>query len=673
MSAICGVIGVDGKPWTAADLDGVMRELSPLGRDGGGSWAGTTGRCGVVVAAALRHSTPEDAADRQPAQNGDGSIILVGDIRVDNRSDLAAALPLEDNRSTPDSAFVLAAYERWGAKRFLDRVIGEFSLAIVDRRRGGVLLARDHLGSRPLAVHQRKGIVAFASMPLALTSFEGVGHRLDLQRTAEALALVYSMERTFVDGVEWLPRATVAWIDESGVRTRKWWDPDPHEIVDLGSAAAHEEALRESFDLAVAARLRSSGGVAATVSGGLDSTSVAATAAGLLDPRPLLTYTSAPSPGWRIGEKPGWDADESPLVRELAKVYPNMVTAFIHPSLDADLLRLQEPLWGLGSGPTRNPCNIQWMSAISDRAAADGASTLLTGERGNLFFSADGPAWLITHLRAGRAIIAAKEAAAWKQSSGDGWYRTLRDQVAMHLLPPPLLGVARRLTNRTGELEKWLRATSVRSEVAASLDLPTRLPHLDPRRRPDLRAMMLTPLDHASALADRSAAMAGLYGIEVRDPTGDRRVLEVAIRQPEWNRRRNGITRAVVRGAMADRLPSSIVNRTQRGEQFPEWLEVMTARRMELAAELDQLEQHQTSRELIDTSRLRELVHRWPDRSLRADPAITQDYRLVLLRALVMSRYLRWFEARAERAPQRRSDLRGEKVVVVTRPDSSHS
>ncbi len=58
MSAICGVIGQDGRPWSAADLDGVMHTLAPLGRHGGGRWAGTAGRCGVVVGAALRHSTP---------------------------------------------------------------------------------------------------------------------------------------------------------------------------------------------------------------------------------------------------------------------------------------------------------------------------------------------------------------------------------------------------------------------------------------------------------------------------------------------------------------------------------------------------------------------------------------------------------------------------------------
>ena len=122
------------------------------------------------------------------------------------------------------------------------------------------------------------------------------------------------------------------------------------------------------------------------------------------------------------------------------------------------------------------------------------------------------------------------------------------------------------------------------------------------------------------------------------------------MRQPEWVRRHDGITRAVARGAMADRLPPEIVHRRARGEQLPDWLDIMTAAREEVATELEQLEEHPTSRELIDTDRLRRLVDRWPDRTLRTDPAVERDYRYALWRALVVSRYLRWFEQRAAAA-----------------------
>src|SRR3954465_12791251 len=116
MSAIAGLIGLEGQPVDETDLAGVTAALAPLGPDGPGAWSGRVGRMGVSVSAALRRRTPEDSADAQPAWNGPKSIALVGDLRIDNRPDLAGALAMRDEVDVPDSAFALAAYERWGER-----------------------------------------------------------------------------------------------------------------------------------------------------------------------------------------------------------------------------------------------------------------------------------------------------------------------------------------------------------------------------------------------------------------------------------------------------------------------------------------------------------------------------------------------------------------------------
>lgn len=91
VSAIFGVVGLDGRPWTGVDLEAVAQAVAPLGPDGGGTWAGTAGRCGVAVGAALRISTREDEADRQPSRGRDGSLVVAADIRSGSG---AASLPL---------------------------------------------------------------------------------------------------------------------------------------------------------------------------------------------------------------------------------------------------------------------------------------------------------------------------------------------------------------------------------------------------------------------------------------------------------------------------------------------------------------------------------------------------------------------------------------------------
>ncbi len=597
-----------------------------------------------MVGARLRLSTPEDEADQQPARSRDGRLVLVGDLRIDNRAELAPTLGLRDELPVPDSAFVLAAYERW-TDAFLDHVVGEFALAIVDQNRGGVLLARDHVGQRPLVIHQRRGVVAFGSTALALTALEGVGHALDVERAAEVLALAYSSERTFVQGVRWLAPGSAIWVSDTGLRRWDWWRPDPEEIVDLGSGAAHERELREAFERAVAALIRSRGRTGAGVSGGLDSTSVAATAARRLAPTLLPTYTSAPPPGRSSGARAGWDADESPLVRELAALHPNMSPAFVHLSPGMSIFDLHEPMWELGADPVRNPCNLLWIDAVHRRAASDGVTTLLTGARGNLHFSADGPGWIAALLSARRPTVAYREAEAWRRATGDSRGR-IAGRLVLESVPAAAQRVAHAIRRRPSALVTWSAATALRAQILADLDLPRRLPMLDETRRVDPRAVAMWAIQADATQAATFSVLAALTGVEQRDPTSDRRVLETAARQPEWTRRRDGVTRAVVRGAMADRLPPQILLRTRRGEQLPDWLDLMTGARTEVGQELGELERHETSRELIDTTRLRALVSRWPAPGSSADPIVVRDYRLALLRALTVSRYLRWFERR---------------------------
>jgi asparagine synthase (glutamine-hydrolysing) len=326
-----------------------------------------------------------------------------------------------------------------------------------------------------------------------------------------------------------------------------------------------------------------------------------------------------------------------------------MRPSFIHTPRDASFFGLHERLWELGSGPARYVTNALWLYPLRARAGADGVTTLLTGSRGNLQFSADGPDWVASLVRSGRFAPAGRELASWARVSGESLATTVRRQLVYPLLPGALQRLARAVRGRPGLIDEWAAATALRPEIAAALDLGERVPMLG-KRRPDLRAAGVWTTRLTAEHAETESALASLTGVDERDPTGDRRVLEAAMRQPEWVRRHDGITRAVARGAMADRLPAAITNRTKIGEQLPEWLDVMTAARAELIEELRELKHHPTSRELIDANRLERLLDHWPNRTAYVDRRVEADYRGALSRALLLSKYLRWFEERAARA-----------------------
>jgi asparagine synthase (glutamine-hydrolysing) len=648
VSGICGAIGLDGRRFGAADLAGVRRNLRPLG-ESEGSWEGKVGRCGVALGVTVSQWTPEDAFEQQPFWLADGTLGIVSDVRIDNRSELVAQLGLREVSKLPDSAIALAAYERWG-EGFLDRIVGPFALAIVDCRRGGILLARDHAGLRPLVLYQRTGVVAFASNALALTAFEGVGHEVDVRWATEILALAYDTELTSVRGVSGFPRATAAWIDADGLREWRWWDPDPHEYDD-GGKKEHEERLRSSLDAAVSGMLRCSGQVCASVSGGLDSASVTATAARALEGSPLRTYTVAPPLGWDGPVPPGMEADESALVADLADMHPNIDPVIMRETDPARVFALQEALWELGGGPLHNPCNALWIKEMSERAAGDGYKVQLGGDGGNNFFSADGPQWLAALLRRGRVLEVARESVSWGRASGKGLGATVLRELLPELLPPRTLARVRELLGRPSPAEAWTSATALRKELAADLDLASRLPSFDDRRRVDWRQVALDGLDVFASQADSFAAMRSLWRLDYRDPTADRRVLEAAIRQPEWVRRHRGADRAVARAAMADRLPRSIGQGTGRGAQLPNWLDLISKEKAQVERELEAVAEDPLSKQLIDVERLRNLVQHWPPAGRAGEIGVIHEYRFGLLRALLLSRYLRWFRYRPNVTP----------------------
>jgi asparagine synthase (glutamine-hydrolysing) len=652
VSAICGVIGWDSRPWQIRDLAAVIEEITPLGTDGGGAWSGWAGRCGVAVASRIRDHHPGQRAERQPACSDDGSVVVVADVRLDNRGELDVALGIP--HSWPDSRLVLTAYQRWGPA-CLNRLVGVYALAVVDASRGGVLLVRDHLGSRPLVIHERPGLTAFASNALALTALEGVGHLVDEQRAVEVLSLTYASDRTFVAGVRWVPPGHAVWVNTKGPRWWRWWEPDPGRISDLGSPRAHAVAMRATFDEVVRAQIRAGEVVGAELSGGLDSTAVAATAARVLSPRSVLTYTAVPPPGWRGPTRRGWDADESALVGDLILRHPNLRPTFVDTRGSALIEGRYERYWELGGGPPRNPCNFTWTDAIYRSAAEDGVTTLLTGALGNQAFSADGPDWLWDLLRAGRLGQLVAETAHWSQARGVGWPQTLRRHLLPGLTPITLVRLRRRLGLATDPVTAWLAGTAVRRECVNVAGLVAARPQLDPRIPLPHRLALWSAVGDAGGQADTAAALDAHWRIDRRDPTGDRRLFELALTQPEWARRHDGLTRAVAREAMADRLPPSIVWRTRRGEQLPDWLERMTDARAEIATEVTAARDHPLSSRLIDVERLSRLVDAWPEPGRGAEPAVIRDYRFTLLRALVVSRYLRWFE---ERAAARSSDRR---------------
>ena len=481
---------------------------------------------------------------------------------------------------------------------------------------------------------------------MSLTGFAGVGHELDQRRAAEVLLLGYGSDRTFVRGVRTLPPGEAMWVDAAGPSRWRWWLPNEPDVIDCGSLQEQGRRLRGHLDSAVGSCLDGAHGIGAMLSGGLDSTSVAAVTATQLAPQILPCYTAVPPTSWTGRTPHGWIPDERSAVEALTRHIPNIAPSFVETEYGS-LHDGHADLWELGSGPARNGLNLLWLYDVYGAAHAGGVEVLMTGSTGNLGFSADGPKWLVELFKRGRWLRTLHEARSFGAQFDIPLRRVVRRELARELAAP--MRHRRALQRGDDGFAANLRCSAINPALLDTLSLEDILPDVaDPHPRGYLRDVG-NLFRSGAAQADFWPAITARFGVELRDPTLDRALVEHALTQPDWYRRHDGVWRAIAREAMRDLLPPEIVDRQTLGAQQPDWLDRMTHRRADLVGEIDAMRAHHLSTELIDVERMALLVDNWPARDRMAETAIIEQYQLALPRAMFISRYLRWFDERAKR------------------------
>lgn len=635
MSAIAGIVRFSGAPLQAADLEAAAGRMAELGVDGAVRWIEN----GVALLVCQRHITHEDRFERQPWTSGESRSAFIYDGRLDNRDEIASALGISlRGEAVADGRLLFAALEKWGTAA-LPRLVGDFALALWDAPKRTLILARDQLGRRTLYYHQGQGFVAFATSYRALLALPGVPRQLDELGMADFLILnIRHPVETFYREVRRVPAATAAHFNADSLRFERYWTLEPKARLHLSSDADYAEAAYEHLQRAVACRLRAKDGVASALSGGLDSSSVAATAAKLLAPGKLVTVTSVPPEGL-VPPKPrtGWYNDERPYIAAIKAMYPNM---------DSMLASSDQPHWietdptlffAAGGFPARNITNIGWLLPGYYRVKAAGIRVLLTGEGGNPGWSYDGLRTLNTLFRNGHWLHFARELRLGGRTRPYGFdgLALLRREVLRPLEPVELTKWRRSLGNDGTEL--WSGFSAIHPVFARDIGLAERCrlaghhPALiGPNDALAARLHLLRGLEHGR---DIFTALRALSGIETRTPLLDVRLLEFCLSLPDAQFLCNGEFRRLPRRAMAGRLPVSVLENRLIGSQNPEIMLRMAALRPKLAAEIDSLKQIPAADYMLDLARLAAIVRDWRDVA-----EITQ----MLPRALHVGYFLRW-------------------------------
>ncbi len=636
MTAIAGFWSLDHRPDAAAQCERMLKSQQIYGPQA----PAMASDGAIALGQRLFGITPEDRRRQRVAAGAGGATLLVADARLDNREELCEALGIgaAEGRALSDPAIILHALERWDESA-VERLQGDFAFAFWDSRRQRLLLARDFMGQHPLHYARRDGFFAFASMPKGLHALPEIPAAPDREAVASFLALVpEDGSETFFRGIEKVRTGEIVTVTRDRLNATRWWRP-PLKPLGLKRPDDYAEALREHFDRAVAARLRGAdSAVAAHLSGGLDSSTVAATAARLMAAGGgrVTAFTSVPREGYDSSEVRNAFADEGPYAAEVAAMYPNMDHVLVRNggSPFADLDRY----FFVYERPVLNLCNSVWMHRIMDVARERGLRVLLSGARGNTSFSYDGMPLLTQLLSSGRLTRLARE--SWALVRNGTRVGTVAAQALGPFVPVPLWRTIARLRGKGRKLTDY---TAIRSDAVQALRIAERSAErgLDPSYRPrrDPLETRLWSLRRVDSGNYNKGHLAG-WGIDVRDPTADRRLVEFCLAVPPDQYLRQGVRRALARTAFADRLPASIVNETRKGYQAPDWHEGLTAAREELTGELGRIEACDVAATTLDSTRMRSLVEAMPTDGWHK-PGVTEKYRLALLRGVSAGHFIR--------------------------------
>jgi asparagine synthase (glutamine-hydrolysing) len=620
MSAIAGLWRTEGQPVDRHEVDRMAAALAHRAPDGTHAWhAGP-----VAMAHGARWTTPEARHERQPLTSRAGNVV-VADARLDNRAELLATLGLSASTAADvgDGQLILRAYERWG-QECVPRLVGDFAFALWDAGRRQLFAARDVMGVKPLYYHQAPGVFLFSSEIKALLASPLVPYRLNAARVADYLVgHLDDGAGTLYRDVCRLPAAHTLTVGHAGLQIRRYWSWNSTREIRLGSDGAYAEAFRACFTEAVQSRLRSSHPVGSLLSGGLDTSSIVATArhlrraagAGRLDTFTAI-FPGLPEADLRV-------IDERPFV-DAVVAQGGLQPHYVRGDLLSPLTDVERALWHLDEAFVAPNLYLHW--ALYGAARDHGVRCLLDGIDGDTTVS-HGLERFGELALGGRVPTLARELRALAGRYGVGtaslFYRfalpPLIPAWARHgaglRRPDPLAGsiVSRALARRTGLVER-LRDSERRQRHPASA------------REAHRRALGAPYISVVLEMADKAAAA---FGIEPRYPFFDRRLMELCLALPADQKLRAGWTRAVLRQAMGGLLPEQVRWRADKANLAPNFLRRLLERDHDLLREVV-VERPQLVEDYVDVPALRRAYDRYVTHPTSEADALTV-HRAVML------------------------------------------
>ena len=643
MSAICGIFNLDGEPVSSQVMESMMAAMDYWGPDGSSVWRNGS----VAMGHLMLNNTPESVGDNLPRTSPSGDLVITAHARIDNRDELFVTLhiPHSERAGMPDSALILRAYEKWG-EECPEKLLGDWCFAIWNIHRRSLFLARDHHGNTGVYYYKNPKFFAFASCLKGLLALPEVPFEPNPLRIAQILVSwpAHDESTCYQDIKRLLPAHQITVTPDKCTKKQYWYLEDTPPLR-LGSDEEYVEAFMEVFTEAVRCRMRNVRPVGVTLSGGLDSGSVAAIAARelRLTGKRLPAFSSVPLYDVTGLTAPSRFGDETPFIEATSRHSGNIDVHYIHAKDVSPVQGIKRAL-DLHDEPGHAAGNQYWINALMKNAKSQGIGSILTGQGGNATISWHSPGHLVALARKREWRPLLQELLALRDLKKRPLWRIIAGQVVKPMLPPVLLNKYRSV--KSGD-EPWAPYSAINLEFARELAITERMrksghdPTFSGTGSPWERRLNLIKPGRSIVGFLWQETAAG-YGLEILDPTLDKRVMEFCLSIPDNQYYRNGMGRWLIRQTMKESMPQEVLWNSRRGLQAAD-IGIRLAKSFDEAeVALREIERSKLVLHYLNIPLMRNILNQARN---PIDKQITQQIGTIFLRGLMAGLFLLRFDS----------------------------
>ncbi len=526
----------------------------------------------------LQFITKEAPMELLPIHDKEQKLLFTADCILDNREELLAALHIEDP-STPDGSIAYAAYLNYGLD-FLKKLRGLFSIAIYHEDTDTLYIATDPLSQRSLYYYSTKESFCFSTLidPIRKVHPHIPKNELYLKDFLLApgmLPNVFPGDTPYQGIYQMLPGHYLTWCNGT-LSSHCYWNPQKDlKKHPIKNAATCKKQFIKVYGSCVTSALRTNGETAICLSSGFDSSSVAALASQELqkESKTLYSFTYVPYEHPSNKEMDYFILDETELVKELIKLYPNISAEFLNNEgkhCFEDFDRILEIL----EIPFKAFVNFPNLFEIYNQARKKGCKVVLNGQFGNSTVSYGDIQTTLYDLYRHKK---------WFSFYGylSGYCTKTVPQSRKQALKEMLAYFkhADQCYKQTRELKQEISNPFLTKKILQDYSFSERFEKvadlLKYQDLPELREHRLKSLFSPNPYMFIGAYETKLglaSGVVIRDPTRDLRMLEFCCSVPLEYFTHKGIVRWLMRGAMKDYFPSSYISVWPRyGLQNADW------------------------------------------------------------------------------------------------------